>query len=57
MNLEENSTLSSLPLVVTSILEEIQSFSDCVDPARGQTLERLEELLQMILESIKSILY
>ena len=33
---------SSLPLVVTSVQEEIRSFGDCVDTARGRTLERLK---------------
>ena len=33
---------SSLPLVVTSVQEEIRSSGDCVDTARGRTLERLK---------------
>ena len=32
----------SLPLVVMSGQEEIRSSGDCVDTARGQTLERLK---------------
>ena len=47
---------SSLPLVVASVQEEIQS-SGCVNTARGQTLERVGELLQMILVSINFIVY
>ena len=33
---------SSLPLMVTSVQEEIRSSVDCVDTARGRTLERLK---------------
>ena len=44
----ENAPLYSLPLVLMSVLEEILSFSDCEDICRGQMLEQLEELLQMI---------
>ena len=40
----ENYPLSSLPLVVMSVLAEIQSSSDYVNTARGWTLEQLEEL-------------
>ena len=36
------SRLCSLPLVVTSVLEEIRPSRDCVDSARGQTLEWLK---------------
>ena len=36
------SPLSSLPLMVMSVLEEIRPFGDCVDTARGRTLERLK---------------
>ena len=57
MSLEENSLLSSLPLMVMSVLEEIQSSNDCVDTARGRTLEWLEELLYMISISMKFFLY
>ena len=32
------SSLSSLPLVVTSVQEEIRSSGDCVDTARDRTL-------------------
>ena len=53
----ENSPLSSLPLVVTSVLEEIQSSSNRVDTIRGRTHERLEQLLQMIHVSINFIKY
>ena len=49
--------MSSLPLMVMNILEEIQSSSDCVDIARGQMLEGLEELLQIIPISMNFILY
>ena len=38
----ETSPPSSLPLVVTSFQEEIRSSGDCVDTARGRTLERLK---------------
>ena len=44
MSLVENSPLYSLPLIVTSVQQEIQSFGDHVNTARGRTLERLEEL-------------
>ena len=53
----DNSLLSSLLLVVTNILKEIQLSSDSVDTARGWLLERLEELLQMIRVSMNFILY
>ena len=43
-----SSLLSSLPLIVTTIPKEIQLFNDCVDTARGRTLEHFEELLQNI---------
>ena len=43
-----NTPLSSLPLVVTSVLEDIQLSNNHVDTTRSQTLEWLEELIQMI---------
>ena len=48
---------SSLPLMVTSVLDKIQSSSDHVDTARVRTLEQLEELLQTIHISRYFILY
>ena len=57
MSLVENFPFSSLPLVVMSILKEIQSSINCVDTARGRTFKRLEELLKMILASINYIVY
>ena len=57
MSLVENSLLFSLHLVMASVLEEIQSSNVRVDTTRGQTLEGLEELLQMIPTSINFILY
>ena len=36
MSLVENSLMSSLPLVVTSVLKEIQSSNDRVYSTRGQ---------------------
>ena len=51
----EKSPLSSLPLplplMMTSVQEEIQSSIDYVDIVRDEILERFEELLQMILVS------
>ena len=44
----ENSPLSFLPLVVMSVLEEIQLLNDRVDTTRGWTFEWLKELLQVI---------
>ena len=41
----ENSPLSYLPLVVMSVLEEIQSSSNRVDVASGWTLEQLGDFL------------
>ena len=49
MSLVEKSPLSSLPLVVTSVLDEIQWFDDCVDIAISRMLELLQELLQITL--------
>ena len=49
MSLVEKSPLSSLPLVVTSVLDEIQWFDDCVDIASSRMLELLQELLQITL--------
>ena len=53
----ENSPLSSLHLVMTSVLDEIQSSNIRVDITRGRRFERLEEVLQMIPVSIKFIPY
>ena len=41
----QKTLLSFLPLVVMSVLEEIQSSSNGVDTARGQTLKWPKELL------------
>ena len=51
------SALSLFPLMVMSVQEEIRSFGDCVDTDRGQTLERFEELLQMIHVSMNFKIY
>ena len=56
-SLVENSLLSSLPLVVTSVLEEIQLSSNRVDTSRGRTLEQLGDVFQMIPISINFIIY
>ena len=42
----ENYPLSSLPLLVMSVQEEIQSSKDCVDTARGWMLEQLKDSLK-----------
>ena len=42
-------SLSSLPLMVARIQEDVLSFSNCVDISRGWVLERFEELFKMIL--------
>ena len=55
--LVKNSLLSSLPLVVTSVLEEIQSSRNHVDTARGQTLEWLQEIVRMIPIGMNFIIY
>ena len=57
MSLVENSHLSFLPLIVMSVLEEIQSSNNCMDTGRGQVLEWLEELLYMIPVCMNFILY
>ena len=44
-SLVEKSPLCFLHLIMTSIQEEIQLFTDCVDTARGRMLKWLEELL------------
>ena len=41
----ENSIFSSFSLFVKIFEEEIQLFEDCVNTARGETLEYLQELL------------
>ena len=56
-SLLENSPLSSLPLVMTSVLEKILLPGDCVGTARGLMLERLQEILLMISISMSFILY
>ena len=43
MSLVENSLLSSLPLMVTSVVEEISSHENCVDTSRGYTIKILSD--------------
>ena len=38
---------SSLPLVVMSVKEEIRFSGDCVDTARGRTLERMKNSFKL----------
>ena len=55
--LMENSPLSSLALIVTSVEEEILLSNNRVDISRGWTLKQFQELIQMIHISMKFVLY
>ena len=57
MSLVEKSPLSSLTLMVSSVSKEVQLSNNYVDTVRGQTLERIQELLQMIPVNKKFTIY